>query len=244
VRISIYKDLTELSIRVANIIVNSGRKAIREKGEFSIALSGGETPKSIFKNFVSDSLKELIDWRKVAFFWIDERMVAPEDTQSNFGNARTIFLNEITGGKIFRIKGESRSAEQAASEYRQLLQNVFKTEKGEIPIIDFILLGVGTDGHVASLFSDTDSHMSERDTLVIPTYNSELKQHRVSMSSNLINNAAEICIIASGAAKKDVVAKIIEPDPANLLPINFINSDPKAVHLCLDKDAAGGIVCY
>ena len=238
--IKIYKDLNELSFRVAEVIINAGNKAIAKKGCFTLVLSGGETPKHIFLKFSLRDFTGALDWTKTSFFWVDERLVPPDDPQSNYGTAARLWLDHISHGPVFRMKGEAESAAVAAAKYQKLICSRFKLKKKALPRFDFILLGVGIDGHVASLFPQTKT-LPEDDVLVIPTTSNETKQPRISMTFNLINQAKEIAVIASGAGKKEIIRRIVIPEEKNLLPVNKIFPLHGIFHLYLDRDAGSEI---
>tara|TARA_B100000989_G_C19498908_1_gene453348 strand:+ start:870 stop:1538 length:669 start_codon:yes stop_codon:yes gene_type:complete len=171
-------------------------KRIKEKGKFTIVLAGGQTPKIIFDELIL-SYKNSIDWGKISFFWVDERCVAPTDKSSNFKLAYDHLLSKLNSvGSIHRIKGEIE-VDKAAKDYQKDLINFFK---GNEIKFDFVLLGMGEDGHVASLFPNS-KEIKKTNELVLATEKAYDGFKRITMSLDLINEISYKLLIIKGEKK-------------------------------------------
>ena len=171
-------------------------KRIKEKGKFTIVLAGGQTPKIIFDELIL-SYKNSIDWGKISFFWVDERCVAPTDKSSNFKLAYDHLLSKLKSvGSIHRIKGEIE-VDKAAKDYQKDLINFFK---GNEIKFDFVLLGMGEDGHVASLFPNS-KEIKKTNELVLATEKAYDGFKRITMGLDLINEISYKLLIIRGEKK-------------------------------------------
>jgi len=178
-------------------------KRIKEKGKFTIVLAGGQTPKIIFDELIL-SYKNSIDWSKISFFWVDERCVAPTDKSSNFKLAYDHLLSKLNSvGSIHRIKGEIE-VDKAAKDYQKDLINFFK---GNEIKFDFVLLGMGEDGHVASLFPNS-KEIKKTNELVLATEKAYDGFKRITMGLDLINEISYKLLIIKGEKKlKTLISK-------------------------------------
>lgn len=199
IRVKSVSNLAELTTQK---IVEEANKAIYARDRFMIALSGGRTPQSIY-TLLSENYRNDIDWRKVYLFFTDERCVSPESMESNYGMVKSLLLNNVSVDHVFRISGENSDPVQAAANYENTMRNIFSLRADEIPVFDFMLLGIGVDGHVASLFPG--SLQSSNNKLVISSWVDKLSANRISLSFNVINNARKIVFIASGKEKRAVL---------------------------------------
>jgi 6-phosphogluconolactonase len=234
--IKIFKNTNELSFFFAEMLI----KLVNEKEEsdfFSIALSGGSTPKAIFE-YISINYKEKIDWKKIKLFWGDERCVGPENDDSNYKMTREFLLKHISipEKNIFRIKGE-QNPEIEAIRYEGIVKNQLKLESG-IPKFDLVMLGLGEDGHTASIFPD-NLHLFETDKLIAATQNPYNKQIRITATGRLINNASLIVFMITGNSKAKIVESIINRrNEAAKLPASYIKPTNGQIYWLLDNDAA------
>ncbi len=214
--IHVLQDGSALSRAAADEIARVAREAIAARGRFTIALSGGSTPKTIFALIAADHAAgaNTLPWDKVHIFFGDERPVPPDSPDSNFRMATEALLSKVPLplANIHRIHSELDAA-TAASSYETELHSVFGTRTGEIPRFDLILLGMGADGHTASLFPGTDA-LKEQGALVAATWVEKLKTHRITFTYPLINHAAEILFITGGADKATMLRNILHGDPA------------------------------
>jgi 6-phosphogluconolactonase len=210
-------------------------EASQEKPELYIALSGGSTPKAIFEVLAKDYAKS-IDWTKIHFFWGDERCVAPTDPESNFGMTREYLFDYVKtrGVNIFRVKGELQPQEALADYIRLIDENVPKLNG--LPHFDIMLLGMGDDGHTASIFPHQIELWNSAATCALAQH-PESGQNRVTLTGNVINNSQQIFFLVTGSNKADKVDEIINQKgnykhyPAALVDAN------KTIWL-MDADAA------
>jgi 6-phosphogluconolactonase len=206
----VFPDIDALSRKAAALFIDIVRESIEATGRCNAAISGGSTPNRLFSLFGTE-YNENVGWGKVHIFWVDERCVPEEDDESNYKHADMLWLSQINipETNIYRIKGE-KNPEEEAQRYEESMKKALNVP--DIPLFDVILLGMGADGHTASLFPESDS-VYEKNRLVIPVYNEKLKINRISMTLPVLNNARHIIFLVAGTAKAPVLAEIIEqPD--------------------------------
>lgn len=206
----------------ADLIFESQCEAIAERGLFRIALSGGSTPKLLYDLLISDDFRSEMDWTKWEIYWSDERCVAPDSIDSNYFHVKNTLLARLPIAEVFRIHGEHPDPALAAEDYARTIRARF--EHG-IPKFDTILLGMGPDGHTASLFPNSPALKSDK---LIEAVEVEQKiRRRITFTLNLINNARRIIVMVTGAEKAARVKEIItdnHPYPAALInPTNGEN---------------------
>jgi len=214
-----------------------GKQAIREHGRYTVALSGGSTPKGLHYELATTFAKEL-PWDKVFFFWGDERHVPPDFPESNFRMAKETLLSKlpIPPENIFRMRGEIPDANQAAAMYEQWLREFFRPAAGQVPRIDFILLGIGPEGHTASLFPDTKA-LPEKQHLVVGNYVAVHSTWRITCTYPVLNNGANVMFLVNGASKADIVRTALK-DPSANLPCQGVQ--PISGNLMWYLDSAAG----
>lgn len=204
--IEIFETRAELAARAANLVVEKLSGALSLNGRASLVLSGGSTPKKLYTLLASDEYRNKVEWEKVLIFFGDERCVPPDSDESNYKTASDTLLSKvpIPGENIFRIKGEL-DPEIAAAEYEQQI----KTTLGEHPSLDIVLLGMGPDGHTASLFPKTTA-LDENKKLVAANYVEKLNTWRVTLTLPAINAAKNIIFLIAGSDKAETVKEILE----------------------------------
>ena len=219
-KLTYFKSDILLAIAATEYFIKRAAEAIEDKGKFTVALSGGNTPEALYNLLATDFYSKQVDWKKCYFFWGDERCVPFTDKNNNSFNAKNILLDKVPVPKknIFIIPVDE-SPVNAAIYYEATIKIFFKTDK---PIFDLILLGMGTNGHTASLFPHTTIlHVTK--SLVKEVYVEEVKMYRISFTVTLINNAKHILFIVSGSDKKEmldiVLAGKYDPEkyPAQLI---------------------------
>ena len=224
-KIKILENLAEISRAAAEIFVSIGNQAIETNGRFSVALAGGSTPKSLYQLLVSDAYKNRIDWTRIFFFFGDERNVLPTDEESNFRMANENLLKplQISEENIFRWQTESKNA---AENYEQTIKEFFDLSESEFPRFDLILLGMGDDGHTASLFPFTEA-LTETSRIAVENWVEKLNTNRLTFTFPTINNASNIIFLVSGASKAEVLRDVLEGEfigeklpSQNVKPIN------------------------
>ena len=184
------------------------KKILAEKEDISIALSGGNTPRSLFK-YLATNHSEDIDWSKIKFFWSDERCVWPDNDDSNYKMAKENLFDDlpVSEKNIFRIRGENDPYREARS-YQDLLLNELDAVDG-VPQFDVLMLGMGEDGHTASIFPHEMNLWDSNNMCVVATH-PETRQMRVSLSGKTINAAKNVVFLVTGAPKAKIIKEIIE----------------------------------
>lgn len=231
--------------KTAELLADAFAKELKEKIDryaqnneiFNIALSGGNTPIIIY-NVICKKYKEKIKWKFVHFYWSDERCVSPVDKESNFGMTFKYLLSnlKIDAKQIHRIRGEENPEKEVQRYSEEIRENV-KTING-IPSFDLIMLGMGTDGHVASIFPDSKSLIIS-ENICEATVHPVTKQKRITMTGNLLNNAKEINFIITGENKSEIVYKIlVKPDESKKFPALYIHPFNGELIWLLDEEAA------
>lgn len=218
VTVAVAPDAQSASTMVAEMIVRLAGQAVSEGRHFTIALSGGSTPKKLFELLASPAWRAKVPWDQIDFFWGDERYVPITDASSNFRMTQEAMLSKVAIPKehIHRWLTE-KPAEEAAQLYDQEIRRVVPAGPSGIPQFDLILLGLGTNGHTASLFPHQPA-LHEKNKLAIAEYIDEVKMQRLSFSAPLINAAKEIVFLALGPDKAAVVEEIVagRSDPERL----------------------------
>ncbi|MBC7814247.1 MAG: 6-phosphogluconolactonase, partial [Burkholderiales bacterium] len=191
----------------AEYVVSVAEAAMSTRGHFSIALSGGATPKALYELLATDEFTRYIDWSFVRVFWGDERCVAPDHYDSNYRMAKDTLLEyvRIPVGNIYRIRGEY-DPQTAADEYEKSLRSYFLRGTRPLserqPRFDLVLLGIGEDGHTASLFPGTEA-LNEEVRWVSANYVEQLDTWRVTLTPSALNAAANVLFLVTGAKKAE-----------------------------------------
>lgn len=229
----------ELFAVAAEEVVHATKEAVEARGRFTIALSGGSTPKSMF-NLLATNARTSLPWDRMFFFWGDERHVAPTDVDSNYRMANEAMLSKVPvpAGNVFRIPTENPDAAAAAEAYEQTLRKFFALEPGAFPRFDLILLGLGPDGHTASLFPGTAA-LQEKSRLVVANWVEKLKTSRLSFTFPVLNAAACVAFLVSGTDKAPALHSVLESDaPGEQYPAKLVHPvDGKLIWL-IDRAAA------
>jgi 6-phosphogluconolactonase len=207
--IIICRDTDELSRKAAEQFVALARQAIAARGRFSVALSGGSTPRALYSLLAAGEFSERLAWRQIHLFWGDERCVPPDHAESNFRMVEESLLSRtmIPTENVHRMAGE-KAPQVAAAEYEVELRKHFHIDDDSLPRFDLILLGLGEDGHTASLFPDSPA-LRETEHLVATAYVEKLDAHRLTLTFPVINNAARIIFLVAGQSKANVVKEIL-----------------------------------
>jgi 6-phosphogluconolactonase len=213
--------------------------AVTERGRFAAALSGGSTPKELYALLGSKPYIDQINWKRVHLFWADERCVPPEHDDSNFKLARELLISRvpIPGENVHRIRGEA-GAENAAAAYEQDLKAFFGN--GGWPIFDLVLLGVGEDGHTASLFPGSFQAM-ENDRLAAPVFPGTQKKDRVTLTLPVLNHASQVLFLVAGQSKRRIVRSILQKGNPDGLPAGLVQPAAGVLTWFLNEDAAASL---
>ena len=222
---TIFADPTELARGAAEYFV-----ARRPE---TVALSGGSTPKLMFQ-ILAEQFRERVDWSTIQFFWSDERHVPPDHPESNYRMANEALLSHVpvSAASVHRIRGENPDAAEAASEYEQTIVQVTQEP---LPRLDLIFLGVGTDGHTASIFPGSEV-LHETKRLVAAPYVEKFQSYRITMTLPLLNNGATVVFLVSGAEKAQIVKKVLEGE--NKYPAQAVKPTHGELIWMLDREAA------
>ena len=220
--LSLYVTADEESMahEAATIIAAQCAEAISKRGVFNLVLSGGTTPLPLYRLLASAKWAKTLDWSKIVVYWADERCVSPETEESNYRLIRTTLLSRVEATRFYRMKGED-VPQAAAKAYARLLADHFCLIPGEFPRFDCIVLGVGTDGHTASLFS-SDPALNDRENLVSDVYYSKVKTPRLTLTLPVLNNARCCIIMASGRVKNHVLSTALNLMAAPVLPAQMV----------------------
>ena len=242
--VRILPDAASIAKRAAAALLEIAADAVRQKGSFELVLSGGSTPKALYGLLVDDpALRSQVPWEKMHLFFGDERHVKPEDPQSNYRMAWEAMISKspLKPEQVTRVKAENPNAEDAAKDYEQAIRTYFKLADGQFPRFDLVLLGMGSEGHVASLFPGTKA-LRENRRIVVHNWVGKVLMDRITLTAPAINNARHIISMVTGADKcpalTAVLERVYEPDqlPAQLIqPVN-------GTLLWLVDTAAGGML--
>lgn len=237
------KDQQEIFTRSAELFVELAGSSIADHASFSVALSGGSTPKGMYALLASDTYRDRVDWSRVHLFWGDERSVAPDHENSNYRMANEAMISKlpIPVENVNRMEAEAADIASAAAEYEARIRAFFGIEEGTQPCFDLILLGMGDDGHTASLFPGTTA-LQEQTRTVVPNYVEKLSTYRMTLTAPAINNAHNVVFMAAGAAKQRPLREVLagEWNP-NVYPSQLIRPVHGRLIWLVDEAATGGI---
>jgi 6-phosphogluconolactonase len=234
----IHKDAAAMAERAAHLFAGYCEEAVAERGVFTAALSGGNSPIPFFRLLAGGGWAERLPWDKMHIYWVDERCVAPEHADSNYGMARRELLSHVSATRYHRMKGEE-PPERAAQLYEDLLREHFRLGPGEVPRFDFILLGLGEDGHTGSLFAESPG-LSEKKRLVIDQYVPERKADRLTLTLPVLNNARCCLFLVNGEDKHLVLAKAHDLLARPGLPAQMVRPRRGDLIWIVDEQAALG----
>lgn len=241
-KLKILADDLRLARTAGEFFANQSQEAIAQRGYFTVALAGGQTPGTLYSLLTSEAFTSRIDWDKVHLFWGDERCVPPEHVESNYSMARHYLLNyaPIPEENIHRIQGELEP-QVAARNYETMLRDFFKDADTPQPRFDLILLGMGDDGHTASLFPYSDA-LAVQDRWVAAHFVESVRAWRVTLTASAINAAANIMFLVLGASKADSAQAVLQgpPDPQRF-PSQLIQPTDGQLIWLLDETAAASL---
>jgi 6-phosphogluconolactonase len=216
----------------------AARDAKAKRGSFAVALAGGSTPKAMFALLAAEPLRSQVDWASVRFFFGDERCVPPDHPDSNYGMAKKTLFDplSIPAPNIYRMRGEA-PPEEAALEY----QGILLKELGETPVLDLVFLGMGPEGHTASLFPGVFSQFDPQ-RWVVTTFIEKLSANRITLTPRAINSASAIILVTGGEAKAAALAEVLagarNPD---LYPAQILNPQHGSLTWLVDRAATKGL---
>lgn len=239
----VFSDQSSLVRFAAGLVLQEASTAIADRGRFHFVLSGGSTPAPLYKYLAEPEKREEISWERTHFYWGDERCVPPDDSGSNYRQAKLLLLDHLPvfPERIHRMKGEL-SPEEAASEYAAQLAALGKDER-KWPRFDLVLLGMGEDGHTASLFPNSHSDEYEnRSVIPVTAHYGDRPSDRITLTPRVINSARTILFLVVGEEKAQAVKAVIDgPHAPHKWPAQRIKPKDGLVYWLLDEAAASRI---
>ena len=235
-------DAAALARQAADLFTTLATEAAQEYRSLSVALGGGSTPKAMYELLASDAYRERIQWPLIHFFWGDERYVPADHPDSNYRMAYDALLSRVPvpAANIHRMATEDSDEEAAARAAEQDLREHFKLAAGDLPRFDLILLGLGDDGHTASLFPGKPA-VAITDRLVVATPPGRLPPpvDRLTLTLPVINNAAHVVFLVAGAGKAAALQSVLHPGAGESLPASRVQPTDGTLHWLTDQAAAG-----
>jgi len=235
----VVSNLEELERAGAGEVARLARKA-GPKQPFALALSGGRTPRGVYARLTQDPYRTLVPWPSLHLFWGDERHVPPDHPDSNYRMVRESLLARVPvpAGNVHRIPAENPDADAAAIEYEATLRSFFRLKEGQAPRFDLVLLGLGADGHVASLFPGSEA-LRETGRLVAAPWIESLKAHRITLTPPVIQRAAAVLVLVSGEEKARALERALAPEGSvDECPARLLTTAQGQVVFIADRPAA------
>jgi 6-phosphogluconolactonase len=249
VQVHIFRDARELALGAGRHFAELARQYVVGTGRFTVALPGGSTPGGALAALAGEPLAGQVPWSSIYFFWGDERAVPPDHAASNYRLAEQTLLSKVPVPRenVFRIAGEMEDLERAAEDYSAVLRKIFAgspartgslTALANWPRFDLILLGMGTDGHTASLFPDTAA-LAVNDRIAVVNYVPKLSANRITLTFPTINNARNVSFLVAGEDKAAVLKQLLEgPQSPELFPSQQVRPRSGALLWMVDEAAA------
>ena len=229
----------EVAKAAAELFTASVVSAANARGIARVAISGGTTPKAMFALLASDAFARRVPWDKLDLYWVDERCVGPEDADSNYRMTKEALLSKVplAEDRIHRMEGELEP-EEAAARYEAAIRNGFRLEGAETPTFDLVLLGMGDDGHTASLFPYTEA-LNDMTHIVVANHVPQKDTWRITLTWPVINQGREVAFLVEGAGKAQVLHDVFEgPYQPETYPSQIIRPATGKLTLLLDAAAA------
>ena len=246
-RLHLATDADALARAVAGEFLAYAWEAIRARGRFTVALAGGDTPRAAYAQ-IAATWKEWsegrLDWGRVHLFWGDERHVPPDDRRSNLRMARESLISRvpIPRGNVHPVPAALPDPRDAASHYEGSLREFFELDARAFPRFDLALLGMGADGHTASLFPGAEALEEEHHLAVAtepPGPGAGVGEWRITLTLPVLNRAASVVVLVSGAGKAATLHRALEgPEPTPLLPVQRLNPESGSLVWIVDREAA------
>jgi 6-phosphogluconolactonase len=228
----------ELFAAAAEEVVRSANEAVKQRGRFTIALSGGSTPKNLY-NLLATNARSSLPWEQMFFFWSDERHVPPDNEESNYRMSNEAMLSKIpvAQSNIFRVESENPDANVAAEAYEKTIRKFFGSERDQVPVFDLILLGLGPDGHTASLFPGTKA-LQEKSKLVVANWVEKFKTNRITFTLPLLDGARSVTFLVSGTDKAPALREVLQGSAAGeQFPAKLVQPSHGRITWLIDRAA-------
>ena len=239
-----FADAEAVSQAAAREFIRCAAEAVKARGKFTVALSGGSTPRRLYQILAEAPCRDQVDWSKIDIFWGDERSVPPDHSDSNYRMANEAMLSRlpIPAARVHRLQAEREDRDKAAMDYQNEIARVFGVDAGgEPPVFDLILLGMGPDAHTASLFPGTTG-LRELKKWVVPNWVEKFKTFRLTMTRPMINKAREVLFLVAGKDKTDPLMKVFcGPSDPNTYPSQLICPATGQLVWYLDVAAIAGM---
>ena len=243
-RLVVVDDADALAREAASELARRAQMCVAERGRFTVTLSGGSTPRRLYALLADPAarFRHEVPWTGVHFFWGDERHVPPDDPQSNYRMARDELLARVPvpSENVHRIEAERPNAADAADAYARELERFFALAPGQVPRFDLVLLGMGPDGHTASLFPGSTA-LEVRDRMVVAAWIPKFRSDRITLTLPVFDNAAAVTFLVSGADKAAALRAALDPDGPNGLPCQRIRPSHGDLLWLVDRAAASGL---
>ena len=242
-RVIIVDDAEAVAFEAASEFSRCVGENVAARGRFTVALAGGSTPRRLYALLADPAapFRAEIPWGRVHFFWGDERHVPPDDPRSNYRMAREELLAKVPvpAENVHRIEAERPDAGDAAAAYERELKRFFDLSSGQAPRLDLVLLGMGSDGHTASLFPGSDA-LEVQDRLAVAPWVSQLHAYRITLTLPVFGHAAAVLFLVSGAGKAVTLGAVLDPDgPTDAFPCQRIRPSDGDLLWLVDRPAAG-----
>ena len=241
--IKLFPDIASIAQDAAKIFVNAAQQAVKERGVFRVAMAGGSTPKTLYALLVAEPFRSQLPFDKMQLFFGDDRHVPPDHADSNYRMVSENFISKtpIKPDQVFRMKTELQDTEKAALEYEQILKTQFALKAGELPRFDLMMLGMGNEGHILSLFPATTA-LRDNGRLVVRTWVGKLYTERITCTAPVANNSAAVLFMITGADKAPALKAVLEgPYEPDQLPAQYIKPLNGKLIFLVDS-AAGGLL--
>ena len=238
-RFTVLPDPDAVAVATADRFVEAAGRSIDERGVFRVAMSGGGTPKQVYPLLLEPRRRDAVDWARVEFFWGDERAVPPDDPEANFGVAYRMLISQLPSARperIHRMQAESADLHAAALSYESEIRLAFDARGDEPPRFDLIWLGMGPDGHTASLFPGTDA-LRETERWVVANHVPEKDTWRMTLTYPVLNAGRDVIFVVTGADKAEPIRAIRAGGSG--LPAEQVAGD--GVEWIIDAAAAGEV---
>ena len=239
-QLKLFGTTAELHIAAAAELVRCCEDAVKARRRFNAALAGGSTPKGLYALLAEEPFRSRIPWEKVHFFFGDERHVPPDHDDNNYRMVWKTLLSKVPmpPWNVHRMATELDDAQAAADYCESIIRSHFHLEPGELPRFDLVLLGMGPDGHTASLFPGTDA-VREKGRLAVAPFVAKFKSHRVTLTPPVFNNAAEVIFLVAGGDKAQTLKEVLEGDyQPDRLPAQVIRPSLGSLTWMVERSAA------
>jgi len=241
-QIKILGNANELARTAAIELARVATEAVKARSLFTLALSGGSTPEALYSLLASEEpWRSELPWHQMHFFWGDERHVPPDHPDSNYGMVEAALFSRVAipPANLHRIRGEESDPQTAAEEYEQALKEFFHPLENQLPRFDLVLLGLGDDGHTASLFPGSAA-LGANERWVAANWIEKFKAWRLTLTLPVLNHAAHIMFLVSGQKKADILRAVLE-EPRGVYPAQLIQPTNGELLWMIDSDAAAAL---